>query len=306
MIPFACPICQTILQKVAPDQWLCPMDGEIYRRVDGIWRMMPAFRLAHYQQFIHEYETIRLAEGRAGQNAAYYRQLPQTSANNPWHKDWQIRARTFETLLTKVLPQIGQNRRLLDMGAGNGWLAYQLSKRGHEVAGIDLTLNPQDGLAAHIFYDTPWLPVQAEFDHLPFPPDSLDGIIFNASLHYSTDYQQTLAESLRVLRPQGWLIVMDSPIYHNGQSGAQMIKERESQFQQKYGFPSNSLPSQQYLTFSQLEQLAQALQIRWHYHYPFYGWRWAARPWLAKWRGQREPATFALLVGQKSVGISPT
>lgn len=32
---------------------------------------------------------------------------------------------------------------------------------------------------------------------------------------------------------------------------------------------------------------------------PSYGWRWAMRPFLARLRGQREPARFALLVGQR-------
>ena len=45
-------------------------------------------------------------------------------------------------------------------------------------------------------YDSIFTPVQAEFDYLPFPDQSVDMMLFNASLHYSVNYEQTLQRSV--------------------------------------------------------------------------------------------------------------
>ncbi len=54
-----------------------------------------------------------------------------------------------------------------------------------------------------------------------------------------------------------------------------------------------------YLTYERLAQVADALSLQWQVIRPFYGWRWAIRPWLARLRGHREPASFYLIVGQR-------
>ncbi len=141
--------------------------------------------------------------------------------------------------------------------------------------------------------------MQAEFDRLPFTEHQADLIIFNASLHYSTHYEITLAEALRVLRPDGSLVILDSPVYRSAASGAQMVREREAAFTQAYGFPSNALPSENYLTLQRLNDLSAQLHLRWRIIRPFYGWRWLWRPIKARLLRRREPAHFAVIVGQR-------
>jgi SAM-dependent methyltransferase len=171
---------------------------------------------------------------------------------------------------------------------------------------VDLLVDAFDGLGTHIHYDVPFTPVQAEFDRLPFDAGQADLAIFNASLHYSTNYEITLREALRVLQRDGCLVILDSPIYHDPSSGKQMVQEREKQFEQKYGFASNAIPSENFLTFERLDQLGAALGLRWEQVKPFYGWRpalrdwrWALRPWVARLRGSREPAQFLIVVGRR-------
>jgi ubiquinone/menaquinone biosynthesis C-methylase UbiE len=93
----------------------------------------------------------------------------------------------------------------------------------------------------HRFYETTFLPVQAEFDHLPFSDNTADMVVFKAALHYSVDIHATLIEALRLLNSTGSLIILDSPVYHKPQSGAQMVREREARFTKHCGFASNSL-----------------------------------------------------------------
>ena len=125
-----------------------------------------------------------------------------------------------------------------------------------------------------------------------------DIAIYNASLHYSGDYRATLAEALRALRPDGQIVIMDSPIYSRDASGRQMIAERQAAFERTHGTRSDALPSVGYLTWAMLDDLARELGLRWRAFIPWYGWRWARRPWRARLAGKREPSTFAVLVGE--------
>ncbi len=189
---------------------------------------------------------------------------------------------------------------MLDLGAGNCWLANRLAERGHIVAAIDLATNPSDGLGAHRHYLTSFTPIQAEFDRLPLGSLQADVAIFNGSIHYSAIFEETLSEALRVLRPDGVVVILDSPVYRDPSSGATMVTERESHFTASFGFPSNALPMENYLTFKRLEQISATLGIRWEAHEPFYGVRWRLRPWLARLRGHREPARFMIICGHQN------
>jgi SAM-dependent methyltransferase len=124
-------------------------------------------------------------------------------------------------------------------------------------------------------------------------------VVFNASLHYSTDYALTLSEALRVLRPDGRVVILDSPVYHDPSSGRRMVHEREAQFRATYGFASNALASEHFLTPARLDALAAELGLAWQRISPWYGLAWATRPWRARLRGQREPASFGVIVGAR-------
>lgn len=298
---FACPVCRKPLEGVAPSEWRCSADGTHYPCEEGIWRFLTSERVAYFQQFMQDYETVRRGEGRGSDDLAYYRALPFEDLTGRYADQWAIRARSFQTLVDRVVTPLEAERsqplKILDLGGGNGWLSYRLSQRGHHVAAVDLLTNPIDGLGAYIYYDLAFVPIQAEFDRLPLVEDEVDLAIFNASFHYSTDYETTLREALRVLRGGGRLVILDTPVYRDPSSGQQMVRERQARFEREYGFPSNAIPSQNYLTFEQLEYLEATLRLRWQRIVPFYGWRWSLKPHWARLRGSREPAQFMLIVG---------
>ena len=299
---FACPSCHGPLSVIGDDAFQCPNEGVVYSRAGGIWRFLTEEREAYFQQFIHEYETVRKKEGRGSTNPAYYRSLPYRDLTGRWQKDWNIRARSFRALLQKVVePMEASLRRplqILDIGAGNGWLSHRLSQRGHKLTAVDLLTNEFDGLGAFIHYDTRWIPVQAEMNALPFAKGQIDLLIYNASFHYSTEYLNTLNEAVRVLGQNGALVILDSPIYRHPNSGIQMVSEREAIFNKNYGFRSNAIPSENFITFQRLDNLGYALGLPWRIISPYYGLRWALRPWWSRLIGRREPAQFHLIVAQ--------
>jgi SAM-dependent methyltransferase len=301
-IILVCPRCRAALEETAPDELRCPADGLRFQRVDGIWRLLLDERAAFFEPFIRDYETVRRAEGRGSGDKAYYVNLPYHDLSGRMPADWRIRASSFDVFLKRVLAPLerpAKALRVLDLGAGNGWLSNRLALRGHAVAAVDLMTNDFDGLGCHRFYDSAFIPVQAEFDRLPFRDASGDIVIFNASLHYSVDVAATLAEALRALDQAGTLVILDSPVYRNAASGALMVHERESRFTRQYGFPSNGLRSENYLTYVRLEELGRALNLEWKLITPFYGLRWAIRPILSALLGHREPAKFHVVIARR-------
>jgi SAM-dependent methyltransferase len=256
-------------------------------------------------RFAREYATVRRAEGWGSRDAAYYRALPYSDLSGRFERIWRIRARSFELFVEAVLRPLEAarpNAALLvaDLGAGNGWLAYRLAQRGHHLMAIDLLLDPLDGLGAARHYDARFSPVQAEFDHLPLADGTLDLALFNASLHYSPDYAVTLREALRVLRPDGRLVILDSPLYRRAASGQRMLRERQARFVRDYGFASDALGSEGYLSSQRLQQLAAELGVQWRVLEPRRTWRAAFGQRLQWLRLGREPAQFPVIVGRRA------
>ena len=300
---FVCPRCRTTLERTTPERMTCPKDGLEFWNVDGIWRFLLPESEAHYARFIRDYETVRQAEGRGSTDPGYYRALPFKDRSRRQAADWKIRARSFKVLVNNVLTRLQnpleRSLKIIDLGAGNGWLSNRLASQGDRVLAIDLLVNELDGLGAWKHYEHTFTPIQAEFNHLPVMDRFADAVIFNASFHYSENYAVTLREALRVTSAQGLIILMDSPVYRRGASGQQMVQEREAQFKEKYGFASDNLQSENYLTYDRLDELGRDLKIIWKILRPFYGIRWMLRPLVAGVLRRREPAKFHLIVGRR-------
>jgi ubiquinone/menaquinone biosynthesis C-methylase UbiE len=302
---FSCPACRTEIGRMdaaSPHSMRCPGCSFVIREVDGILRALRPGREAYFQQFVTQYETVRMREGRGSSSADFYTALPfrDITGKNTW--EWKIRGRTFIHASKHILPAIEavnqQGCDVLDIGAGNCWMSYQMAKRGHRPVAVDLLDNKSDGLGAARFYCShlrqPFLAVQAEMDYLPFSSAQFDVVFFNASFHYSVDYEQTIGEALRCLRRPGHLIILDSPFYRSELSGPKMIEEKRSAFEKRYGFRSDSVPSREYLTRPMLDHLADKFGLRWKTLKPWYGVNWALRPMKAYISGKREPSKFYL------------
>jgi SAM-dependent methyltransferase len=301
-IRLACPTCGDALTDDDGSAG-CPSCEKTYTRERGIWGLLPAARVQALRGFVRDYELIRRAEGWGSDDPSYFRELPFRDLGGRWSSIWEIRARSFRALIDQVLrPLEEQSPRPLvsvDLGAGNGWLSHRLAQRGHAVAALDLLTNDLDGLGAHRHYPEEFVAVQGDYDRLPFPSSSIDLAIFNASLHYSPDCAATLAESLRVVRTRGAVVVLDTPFYRDAASGARMVAEREHRFLLEHGTASNALRSEGYLTYARLRGIASSLRLvprlirtdsRWSRGRALLG---------AALRGRREPAAFPIVCLRK-------
>jgi predicted RNA methylase len=101
-------------------------------------------------RFRAAYGEHRAAEGRGHQGDELLA-LPYLTAG-PLAHQWQVRARSFDALVRRVLVPAARTRgralRVLDLGAGNGWLCYRAAQMGHEAVALDIRDDDVDGLGA--------------------------------------------------------------------------------------------------------------------------------------------------------------
>lgn len=301
--PLCCWSCGTPLNPQDSANHLCAQCGTVTLLQEGIWCSLSPHLARSLERFVADYEFIRDAEGRGSNEAAYYLALPYKDLTGKLSSQWKIRSATYRYFERHILRRIPKGPlRILDLGAGNGWLSYRLSLLGHRPVAVDILINDRDGLgaAAHYAAHLPHMfpRVQASCDCLPFPEAAFDLAIFNASFHYAEDYHRTLAEAIRCVRPGGSIVIADTPWYRHESSGNAMVEEKHAHFLATYGFASRSLASQEFLTPSRLESLATAFGIRWNTFKPFYGVEWSLRPLRAKLKGRRTPSQFYIFMAK--------
>ncbi len=308
-IELRCPACRESLGHAnyyslakSKESLFCGNCMSTFAAEEDIWMALPEARQKHFARFVKEYEHVRREEGRGSDKERFYLELPyrDISGRNSWQ--WGIRGKTFRYIEQKLLPELSRKNKvplaILDLGAGNGWMCHRLAKLGHRPVAVDLLNNAYDGLGAAVHYQSA-LPemfprFQAELDNLPFAAEQFDCAIFNASFHYSENYDRTLGEAIRCVRRGGTIVIADSPSYSAEAWGLQMREERKEYFEKRYGFRADGLQSGEYLTPERLIALEARHNLKWTAHRIWYGIGWARRPWIAKWRRRREPSQFIL------------
>ena len=291
---FACPDCSIELSSA----W-CLRCGRSFERIDGIWRFLTAARREALAPFVQQYRFVRVRDGHRRQTPDFYRALPSVDRADPDAAEWRIRRETYGNLLRHVLAEAPQAVRVLDLGAGSGWLCHRLAELGHQPVAVDIVDDDADGLGTTRHYATEFPAVQADFGRLPFVSAQFDLVVFNASLHYAPDALAALAGACRMLAPGGALGVMDSPMFDADADGRAMRAAKAGRFRSAYGLASVLEPGAGYVTFATLNEAARTLEMRPAFipsRGPF-GWR-ARRQW-ARVRLGRAPATFGLWVARR-------
>ena len=298
-IRLRCPRCGTGIAG-----WDCPACKFSIVINNDIARALPPESIAHHARFMEDYERIRESEGRGSESEDFYLGLPYRDTSGRHRGQWRIRARSYDYLARHLLDGAGRGSRILDLGAGNGWMSFRLALAGYRPCAVDLLANDSDGLGAARHYRTR-LPAlfprfQAEIRRLPFADEQFDAAVFNASFHYAEDYEASLREAMRCVKKGGMVIISDTPWYSREESGEQMLADRRAAFRRSHGTAADSIATLGFLTDERLDRMEDALSIHWDVHRPWYGLKWAMRPVVAKCRGRREPSRFRLYAARKS------
>ena len=189
--------------------------------------------------------------------------------------------------------------RVLDAGAGNGWLCYRLTRLGHDAVALDLRDDDIDGLGAAAGYrdelERMFASVAAAFETLPIRSRIFDIVVFNASLHYAQTLHAVLSEAVRVTTSGGRLVILDSPFYAVESDGVAMVTEKHAQAVARFGERAGDLlglPFIEFLTRQRLHDASVGLPLQWRRHRVRYPLWYEARPLIARLRRRRAPSRF--------------
>jgi SAM-dependent methyltransferase len=276
----------------------CAACGRSYGLRDGVWRFLTEERARADEPFVRQYRTVREHEGYRASSPEYYRELPEVADSDPHAAEWRVRQESYEHLLQFVLGSSGMPMRVLDLGAGNGWLSHRLAALGHEVVAVDRIADAADGLGAACHYPVRFPVVQASFDALPFVPEQFDAAVFNGSLHYAADVGAALVSARRMLIAGGMLAVMDSPMFHGERSGRAMVDDMRRRFASAYGIQDAVRAGDGYLTFASLAHAATSLGARSQFIPSRGPVGWRVRREIARLRLRRAPAAFGLWIAR--------
>lgn len=214
----ACPVCRGALQE--QDAMLfCSKDKIDYPIEDGIIRLLPEQQRAAADTYAAEYRSRREAQGWRRLETWEMSALPTVSPAG-WDKIYWPERRQSYRAFSRWLEDFGIDQpgglRVVDMGAGVGWLAARLAEKSHQVVALDLSNDDSFGLGAARRLKQEraanFILAQADIEAPPVQPGSVDLIVYNASLHYAQDIAGCLKAGAARLRQGGAIIIMDSPI----------------------------------------------------------------------------------------------
>jgi ubiquinone/menaquinone biosynthesis C-methylase UbiE len=127
----------------------------------------------------------------------------------------------------------------LDAGCGTGFLSFELTARGHSVTGVDFASamigearKKAAARSVSIRFE------EADAERLPFPPGRFDLVISRHVLWTLPHPEAAIDEWIRVLRPGGRLVVVDSQV----DAGAAPPSAENARMSQEYAAIGDQLP----------------------------------------------------------------
>ncbi|MFZ5802401.1 MAG: class I SAM-dependent methyltransferase [Candidatus Omnitrophota bacterium] len=113
----------------------------------------------------------------------------------------------------RILDQVSPlPRRILEAGTGKGHFTLALAERGLSFTTFDITAEDQAVAKFHLRHHGLAAQVVFRIEHetrLSFPDESFDILFCINALHHLTQPRATLAEWLRILAPQGRMVLSD-------------------------------------------------------------------------------------------------
>ena len=261
---------------------------------------MPGSPEIHHR-FRQAYADHRADEGHAALDA---RVLPYVTSG-PLARQWSVRARGWEALERRVLRPARRRAdvraagplRVLDLGAGNGWLAHRAAIAGAEVVALDVRADRVDGLGASP-PGSAMERVVASFEAIPVAGGEFDVVVFNAALHYAEDLGAALREARRVARVGARVVVLDSPFYGRAEHGEAMVREKRRNAERQFGNRASTLLGLAFIEYLTPQRLADASRGTrlgpWRRHRVRYPLWYELRGMRALVRGERSPSRFDL------------
>ncbi len=131
---------------------------------------------------------------------------------------WYAQSAAMKRVLTAAGADLAPGRRVLDVGSNTCWASSIFAQRGLEVVALDISVHEMQGLrtadwwfeAKDIYFER----VLSVMFALDLATASFDAIWCCEVLHHNdkANLYRTLRELYRVLRPGGWLFMVNEPM----------------------------------------------------------------------------------------------
>ncbi len=273
-----CPNCREPLHNES----LACRNGHTFGREDGVLVLLAddfAPRLRAYEAKLRALR-VRAEAGYRRLDADAFVHLPfgpATRGDAAWQWEWRFRQMDLSVVLRLITTHTPQ--RVLDVGAWNNWLSYQLAARGHAVTAVDYFADEYDGLRAQKFYPAvKWRAIQMDLADLSALNEAYDAVILNRCLQFFPDPAAYVEEARRRVSPGGLLIVTGLQFFRDARSKRESVAAFRSKLKRE-GLDFLR-PTKGYLDFDDYACLRTlGLKVR-----PY------ARLWLANLRARLRPA----------------
>ncbi len=139
------------------------------------------------------------------------KELPYINVNSSDYELWKIRQKNIERFI-KYIKGKNKSLRILDIGCGNGFFTYMLSKPNNVVIGVDVNLTELK-LAKEAFPEKNINWYYLDIIEEKLPEEKFDIITFCASFQYFNEPKKLLQICKSLLSSKGEIHIIDSPFY---------------------------------------------------------------------------------------------
>jgi len=122
--------------------------------------------------------------------------------------NWAVKTEPY--ILKYINNKILKNKKVLDVGCGQGFLVSLVAPKCQEITGMDSSSNSLQKAKKGIdeFNLNNVKLIQGDAENLPFENNSFDVVYCIGVLHHTPDTQKGIDEIYRVLKPNGKTIIM--------------------------------------------------------------------------------------------------
>jgi ubiquinone/menaquinone biosynthesis C-methylase UbiE len=188
-------------------------------------------------EFARQYFLLRKSEGRIYSDKEVAG-LPEIDNGHRHYQEWQIRKDSSDRLI-KHLVKKQKSLEILEVGCGNGWLSAKLSTIPlSRVSGIDIN-DEELNQGKRVFNKIENLEFfNCSLQDELFIDRKFDVIVFAASVQYFSSLEKILHESLKRLKPEGEVHIIDSHLYKQNETDAARLRSKD--YYKVIGFPEMS------------------------------------------------------------------
>jgi len=187
--------------------------------------------------FEQRYILLRLKEQRIYTDEEVF-QLPEIPEDHPHFREWVIRKQSCRQLISR-LESKKDILNILEIGCGNGWLSYQLSRiPGSRVIGLDINMVELQQ-AARVFNTNSKLKfIYGDIRSGIISDLKFDAIVFAASIQYFPCMKEILNAAQAHLFHDGEIHITDTHLYKPGDVNDAV--NRSKSYFNSVGFPEMS------------------------------------------------------------------